>query len=50
MANPVEIDASIVNNVEAGFLNMNYQSTLNLVNTTAEHLKAASASFLFSTG
>ena len=48
--NNLNVSISLMNNVEAGFVNMNYQSQMDIRNSTFRGLVAQTASFLRATG
>ena len=48
--NNLNVSTSLMNNVEAGFVNMNYQSQVDIRNSTIRGFVAQTASFLRATG
>ena len=48
--NGVSMSEKQLIDVEAGFINMNYQSRIHFTNTTITGFKAQTAAFIFSTG
>ena len=48
--NEISINSSTIENVQTGFLNMNYQSHFIANNTIFKNIKGTSGGFLYSTG